>query len=56
MDQISTQVKETLQGVRVVKSFNQGDNEVKKFNRTSDKLNNYNVVIGYWFSTIMPAF
>jgi ATP-binding cassette subfamily B multidrug efflux pump len=56
MDRISTQVKETLQGVRVVKSFNQGDNEMKKFNQTSDKLNNYNVVIGYWFSTIMPAF
>lgn len=55
MDQTSTQVKETLQGVRVVKSFNQGDNEIKKFNQTSDKLNDYNVVIGYWFSTIMPA-
>lgn len=56
MDQISTQVKETLQGVRVVKSFNQGNNEIKKFNKTSDELNDYNITIGYWFSAIMPAF
>ena len=56
MDRISTQVKENLQGVRVVKSFNQGDNEVKRFNRTSDELNDYNITIGYWFSAIMPAF
>lgn len=56
MDRISTQVKETLQGVRVVKSFNQGSNEVKRFNKTSDQLNDYNIQIGYWFSAIMPAF
>lgn len=56
MDRISTQVKETLQGVRVVKSFNQGGNEIRKFNRTSDELNDYNVTIGYWLSAIMPAF
>lgn len=56
MDRIATQVKETLQGVRVVKSFNQGDNEIKRFNRTSDQLNKYNIQIGYWFSAIMPAF
>lgn len=56
MDQISTQAKETLQGVRVVKSFNQGDQEIKKFNQTSDTLNGYNLEIGYWFSSIMPAF
>lgn len=56
MDKISTQAQETLQGVRVVKSFNQGPQEVKKFDQTSDRLNNYNIVIGYWFSAIMPAF
>ena len=56
MDKISTQVKETLQGVRVVKSFNQGNNEIKRFNKTSDELNGYNITIGYWFSAIMPAF
>ncbi|CCI84839.1 hypothetical protein FC52_GL000912 [Lactobacillus pasteurii DSM 23907 = CRBIP 24.76] len=56
MDEISTQAKETLQGVRVVKSFNQEDQEVKKFDQTSDRLNGYNLQIGYWFSTIMPAF
>lgn len=55
MDDISTQAKETLQGVRVVKSFNQEDQEIKKFNQTSDQLNVYNLQIGYWFSTIMPG-
>lgn len=56
MDKISGQAQETLQGVRVVKSFNQGPQEIKKFDQTSDKLNDYNIVIGYWFSAIMPAF
>lgn len=56
MDEISNHAQETLQGVRVVKSFNQGPQEIKKFNKTSDKLNDYNIVIGYWFSAVMPAF
>ena len=56
MDQISTKVKENLQGVRVVKSFNQGDNETRRFNQISDRLNVYNIQIGYWFSAVMPAF
>ncbi len=56
MDRISTRVKENLQGVRVVKSFNQGENEIKRFNKTSDSLNELNIKIGYWISTIMPAF
>ena len=56
MDKINTQAKENLQGVRVVKSFNQGENEIKRFNKTSDSLNELNIKIGYWISTIMPAF
>lgn len=56
MDKISTRVKENLQDVRVVKSFNQGENEIKRFNKTSDSLNELNIKIGYWISTIMPAF
>ncbi|MFY0929647.1 ABC transporter ATP-binding protein [Lactobacillus paragasseri] len=56
MDKISTRVKENLQGVRVVKSFNQSENEIKRFNKTSDSLNELNIKIGYWISTIMPAF
>lgn len=56
MDKISTQVKENLQGVRVVKSFNQCENEIRRFNKTSDDLNELNIKIGYWISTIMPAF
>lgn len=56
MDEISNRAEETLQGIRVVKSFNQGKQEIQKFNKTSDKLNDYNIVIGYWFSAVMPAF
>lgn len=56
MDKISTRVKENLQGVRVVKSFNQGKSEINHFNETSDYLNDLNIKIGYWFSAIMPAF
>lgn len=56
MDRISTKVKENLQGVRVVKSFNQGDNEIRRFNQVSDQLNDYNIKIGYWFSAVMPLF
>ncbi|MBD5430275.1 ABC transporter ATP-binding protein [Lactobacillus sp.] len=56
MDRISTSVKEDLQGMRVVKSFNQESSEINKFNHTSDKLNDVNIQIGYWFSAIMPAF
>src|SRR5699024_247255 len=35
MDKINTQAKENLQGVRVVKSFNQEGQEIDKFNQTS---------------------
>ena len=56
MDKINTQAKENLQGVRVVKSFNQEGQEIDKFNQTSDNLNNVNLKIGYLFSTIIPSF
>src|SRR5699024_11765454 len=46
MDKINTQAKENLQGVRVVKSFNQEGQEIDKFNQTSDNLNNVNLKIG----------
>src|SRR5699024_11780189 len=56
MDKINTQAKENLQGVRVVKSFNQEGQEIDKFNQTSDNLNNVNLKIGYLFSTVIPSF
>ena len=56
MDKINTQAKENLQGVRVVKSFNQEGQEINKFNQTSDNLNNVNLKIGYLFSTVIPSF
>ena len=55
MDELSGRAGEFLQGVRVVKSFNQGPQEIAKFNQDSDELNEVNIKVGYWFSTIMPG-
>lgn len=56
IDRVNAKAKENLQGVRVVKSFNQEDNEQKRFNEVSDELNGFNLQIGYLFSIIVPAF
>lgn len=56
MDKINTRAKETLQGMRVVKSFNQEANNSANFNQTSDELNKINLWIGYIFSASFPAF
>ena len=56
IDRVNAKAKENLQGVRVVKSFNQEDNEQKRFNEVSDELNWVNLQIGYLFSIIVPAF
>ncbi|QIL50306.1 ABC transporter ATP-binding protein [Weissella coleopterorum] len=48
--------KENLQGVRVVKSFNQEQNEQKRFDVASGELNAINVKIGYLFSVMSPLF
>src|SRR5699024_12606837 len=55
-DKINTQAKENLQGVRVVKSFNQEGQEIDKFYQTSDNLNNVNLKLGYLFSTVITSF
>lgn len=55
MDKLSGRAGEFLQGIRVVKSFNQGPQEIAKFNQDSDELNEVNIKVGYWFSTIMPG-
>lgn len=56
IDRVNAKAKENLQGVRVVKSFNQEDNEQTRFNEVSDELNGVNLQIGYLFSIIVPAF
>lgn len=56
MDKLNTLVKENLQGVRVVKSFNQQLQAQNKFSGVSDDLNSLNLVIGYLFSLTFPAF
>ena len=56
IDRVNAKAKENLQGVRVVKSFNQEGNEQKRFDDVSDELNHVNLQIGYLFAIIMPAF
>ena len=56
MDKVNLQVKEELQGIRVVKSFNQEGKQQADFNQTSEQLNQVDLVIGYLFSASFPAF
>lgn len=55
-DECNTVARESMQGVRVVKSFNRQDQETEKFTAASNKLNQLNIKIGYVFSILMPAF
>ncbi|MFT8825478.1 MAG: ABC transporter ATP-binding protein [Liquorilactobacillus mali] len=56
LDKMNTVAKESMQGIRVVKSFNQEANETKKFAATAGELKNLNLTIGYLFSLLIPAF
>lgn len=55
-DECNTVARESMQGVRVVKAFNQQDQETEKFTASSNELNQLNIKIGYVFSILMPAF
>ena len=55
-DECNTVARESMQGVRVVKSFNRQDQGTEKFTASSNKLNQLNIKIGYVFSILMPAF
>lgn len=55
-DECNTVARESMQGVRVVKSFNRQDQETEKFTASSNKLNQLNIKIGYVFSILMLAF
>lgn len=55
-DECNTVARESMQGVRVVKSFNRQDQETEKFTASSNKLNQLNIKIGYVFSILMPDF
>ena len=56
MDKVNAKAKENLQGMRVVKSFNQEANEEQRFTNVSDELRDVNIQIGYFFALIMSAF
>lgn len=52
----NTIAKENLQGVRVVKSFNQENSEQEKFNIQSNVQTQVNINIGWLYAIIYPAF
>lgn len=56
IDKTNTLAKENLQGVRVVKSFNQEINETQRFTENSNNLTSVTTTIGYLFSTMIPMF
>lgn len=56
MDKLNTIAQESMQGIRVVKSFNQEENEIKKFTASSDQIQGLHLSIGYLFSLMIPAF
>lgn len=56
IDKTNTLAKENLQGVRIVKSFNQEKNETERFTDNSNELTQVNTTVGYLFSTMMPMF
>lgn len=56
IDNVNTLAKENLAGVRVIKSFVQEENEIKRFEKVSNEMRDLNVLIGNWFSVIVPAF
>ncbi|KRM95288.1 multidrug ABC transporter permease ATP-binding protein [Liquorilactobacillus aquaticus DSM 21051] len=56
MDRLNTIAQESMQGIRVVKSFNQEENEITKFTTSSDSIQGLHLSIGYLFSLMIPAF
>lgn len=56
LDRSNTIAKEAMQGIRVIKSFNQQKNEEVRFGEVSDEMNDLNIKIGYVFSCLLPAF
>lgn len=56
LDCSNTIAKEAMQGIRVIKSFNQQTNEEKRFGEVADDMNDLNIKIGYVFSCLLPAF
>ncbi|CAM3144652.1 ABC transporter ATP-binding protein [Leuconostoc rapi] len=56
IDKTNTLAKENLQGVRVVKSFNQEENETQRFTDNSNDLTRVTTMIGYLFSIMIPMF
>lgn len=56
LDRSNTIAKEAMQGIRVIKSFNQQENEEERFGEVSDDMNDLNIKIGYVFSCLLPAF
>ena len=44
-----------MQGIRVIKSFNQQTNEEKRFGEVADDMNDLNIKIGYVFFMLIAS-
>ncbi|KRM05286.1 multidrug ABC transporter permease ATP-binding protein [Liquorilactobacillus ghanensis DSM 18630] len=56
LERMNNVAKESMQGIRVVKSFNQEENETQKFAKTANQLRDLNLTIGYLFALMIPGF
>lgn len=56
VDKVNGIARESLMGIRVIKSFGQEDRQIKKFSDTSDELTNINIKTGNLFSFLIPLF
>lgn len=55
VDRLSSQTKETLTGVRVIRAYNNDRNQAKKFNKTNLKSTNLNIFVNRVMSLMQPA-
>ncbi|MCP9312927.1 ABC transporter ATP-binding protein [Liquorilactobacillus satsumensis] len=56
VDNLNSVAKESMQGIRVIKSFNQEQSEIKKFAGAAGELRGLNLTIGYLFALLIPCF
>ncbi|WP_317698537.1 ABC transporter ATP-binding protein [Xylocopilactobacillus apis] len=56
VDKVNGIARESLMGIRVIKSFVQEDQQINKFEETSDQLTDVNIKTGNLFSFLIPLF
>lgn len=56
IEKINTKAKENLQGIRIVKSFNQEEQQEKQFNKINNEISDVAIKVGYNFAFSFPMF